>query len=84
MLPNRAGSVLTETEEPAVLDDFFGTETEMEPIFAKFQNRERIGTEISEPRVTEVGFLHNFFVKMIKIRHKMRYFDEFHMIFHCS
>ena len=53
MLVNRAGSVLAETEEPAVLDDFFGTETEIEPIFDKFQNRERIGTEVSEPRVTD-------------------------------
>ena len=50
----RAGSVLTETEKPAVFDDFFGTETEMEPMFANFRNRERIGTEISEPGVPEV------------------------------
>ena len=53
-LNTRAGSVLTETEKPAVFDDFFGTETEMEPMFANFRNRERIGTEISEPGVPEV------------------------------
>ena len=37
---NRAGSVLTETEEPAVFDDFLGTETEIEPISAEIRNRE--------------------------------------------
>ena len=56
-LDSRAGSVLTETEEPPVLDDYFGTETEMEPNFARFRNRERFGTEISEPRVPEVCLL---------------------------
>ena len=53
-LKTRAGSVLTETEKPAVFDDFFGTETEMEPMFANFQNRERIGTEISVLGVPKV------------------------------
>ena len=57
-IKSRAGSVLTKTEEPPVLDDYFGTETEMEPNFAMFRNRERIGTEISEPRVPEVRLLH--------------------------
>ena len=32
----RAGSVLTETEEPAVLTPFFGTDKEPEPKFCHF------------------------------------------------
>ena len=52
----RARSVLAETEEPTVLTQILRTETEIEPIFAKFQNRERIGTEIIEPWVSEVFF----------------------------
>ena len=43
---NRAGSVLTETEEPAVFGDFLKTETEIEPICTKIGNRTRTGTEL--------------------------------------
>ena len=46
MIFDRAGSVLTETEEPAVFDDFLRTETELEPISNNIENRKRIGTEI--------------------------------------
>ena len=45
-LISRAGSVLTETEEPAVFDDFLRTETELEPMSNNIGNRKRIGTEI--------------------------------------
>ena len=34
----RAGSVLTETEEPTVFDDFLRTETEIEPVPWYFSN----------------------------------------------
>ena len=42
----RAGSVLTETEEPAVFDDFLRTETEIKPISKKIGNQTRTGTEL--------------------------------------
>ena len=45
-IDNRAGSVLTETEELAVFDNFLRTETELEPMSNNIGNRKRIGTEI--------------------------------------
>ena len=46
MIYDRAGSVLTETEEPAVFDDFLRTETEIKPISKKIGNQTRTGTEL--------------------------------------
>ena len=40
-----AWSVLTETEEPAVLGDFLRTETEIEPFYISIQTRKGTGTE---------------------------------------
>ena len=67
----RAGSVLTETEEPTVLGRFFETETVIEPNFVNFGNRERTETEHSKSRVPEIG----------QNRPKIRKFDEFQSIF---
>ena len=50
-----AWSVLTETEEPTVFGRFFGTETEIEPMLAKFLEPEGNRNRILEPRVPEMS-----------------------------
>ena len=57
-LSNRAGSVLTETEEPAVLEQFFKTETEIEPIYEETLEPLKNRNRISEPRVPEFNQFH--------------------------
>ena len=64
---NRAGSVLTETEEPAVFDDFLGTETEIEPISAEIRNREQNRNRSLEPRVPETADFGQFFCEICLI-----------------
>ena len=54
----RAGSVLTETEEPAVLEQFFKTETEIEPIYEETLEPLKNRNRISEPRVPEFNQFH--------------------------
>ena len=51
----RAWSVLTETEEPTVLGRFFGTETEIEPMLAKFLEPEGNRNLTIEPWVPETS-----------------------------
>ena len=55
---SRAGSVLTETEEPAVLEQFFKTETEIEPIYEETLEPLKNRNRISEPRVPEFNQFH--------------------------
>ena len=54
----RAGSVLTETEEPAVLEQFFKAETEVEPIYEETLEPLKNRNRISEPRVPEFNQFH--------------------------
>ena len=56
----RAGSVLTETEEQAVFDNFFRTETEIELILKNFESRTRTETEFENRWYPKRPFLANF------------------------
>ena len=58
VLYSRAGSVLTETEEPAVLEQFFKAETEVEPIYEETLEPLKNRNRISEPRVPEFNQFH--------------------------
>ena len=74
----RAGSVLTETEEPAVFGNFQRTETETEPISMTIGNRTRTGTEIWEPRLPEMSVFGKFHRKIVTKSSNMCGFDEIH------
>ena len=66
---SRAGSVLTETEEPAVLEPISGTEKEPEPKLCHFKRTVENRNRVSEPRVTETD------VFSVKTRN----FNQFHI-----
>ena len=58
MIISRAGSVLTETEEPAVLTPFLGTDKEPEPKFRQIYGTGENRNRTLEPRVTEIAYFH--------------------------
>ena len=64
ILKNSASSVLTETEEPAVLTPFSGTGKEPEPKFPHFYGTEENRNRDSEPRVTETAVFGKFLAKI--------------------
>ena len=62
----RAGSVLTETEEPTVFGRFFWNRNRLESISARCWNRTRNRNRILEPRIPELVFFPWKFTKNAK------------------